>query len=46
MTKKFIYLTLILVSALTITSCTSRRYGCPNSTGLKLQAPTPVQAAI
>jgi hypothetical protein len=45
MKNKFIYLTVVLFSALAITSCASRKYGCPNSTGLKLTTTAPVQTA-
>ncbi|WP_162944713.1 hypothetical protein [Flavisolibacter nicotianae] len=45
MKNKFFYLTVILLSAFTITSCASRKYGCPNSTGMKLQVTTPVHTA-
>ncbi len=46
MKNKFFYLTVILFSALTITSCASRKYGCPNTTGVKVQTVTPTHSAI
>ena len=45
MKNKFFYLTILLISAITITSCASRKYGCPNSTGMKMPISTPVQVA-
>ena len=46
MKMKLVYLSAILFTAFTITSCASRKYGCPNSTGMKVQTETPVQSAI
>ncbi|HEU4903327.1 MAG TPA: hypothetical protein VFT06_11055 [Flavisolibacter sp.] len=46
MKNKFFYLTVLLVSAITISSCASRKYGCPNSTGLKMQTTTTVHTAV
>lgn len=43
---KILYLSAVLFTAFAITSCASRKYGCPNSTGMKVQTMTPVQAAI
>jgi hypothetical protein len=43
---KLIYLSAILFTAFTITSCASRKYGCPNSAGMKVQTESPVRTAI
>ncbi|MBB1283994.1 hypothetical protein HRH25_06380 [Flavisolibacter sp. BT320] len=46
MKNKLVYVTVILLTAVTITSCASRKYGCPNTTGIKIEATTSVQSAI
>jgi hypothetical protein len=38
MKKTLFYLSVIVVSALLLTSCASRKYGCPNSTGMKVES--------
>lgn len=43
---KLFYLSAILFTAFTITSCASRKYGCPNSTGMKTGTVAPVHTAI
>jgi hypothetical protein len=46
MKNKLVYLTVILAAAITITSCASRKYGCPNSTVNKIQTTNLSQSAI
>ena len=45
MKNKLFYLTVLLVSVLTITSCASRKYGCPNSNVYNVQTTTLAHAA-
>ena len=37
MKNKLYYFTAILLSAALLTSCASRKYGCPNTTGMKIE---------
>lgn len=46
MKMKLFYLSVILFTAFTITSCASRKYGCPNSTAMKIETVAPVHTAI
>ncbi|HEV7330783.1 MAG TPA: hypothetical protein VGN63_07080 [Flavisolibacter sp.] len=46
MKNKLVYVTVILFTAFTITSCASRKYGCPNTTGIKIEATTSAKAAV
>ncbi|NTS41048.1 hypothetical protein HRG84_09015 [Flavisolibacter sp. BT320] len=46
MKNKLVYLTVILLTAITITSCASRKYGCPNTTGIKIEKVSSVHSAI
>jgi hypothetical protein len=36
MKNKLFYISAILLTTVIFTSCASRKYGCPNTTGIKL----------
>jgi hypothetical protein len=38
MKNKLLYISVIVLSFTLLTSCASRKYGCPNSTGMKVEA--------
>jgi PBP1b-binding outer membrane lipoprotein LpoB len=45
MKNKLFYLAAIILSAFLFTSCASRKYGCPNSTGMKVESKATKMAA-
>ncbi len=42
---KLLYFSALLLSAVLFTSCASRKYGCPNSTGMKVELKATEMAA-
>ena len=38
MKNKLFYVAAIVLSAVLFTSCASRKYGCPNTTGIKVES--------
>lgn len=46
MKNKFYYFAILSFTVVTMMSCASRKYGCPNTTGIKNQVSTPVHTAV
>lgn len=38
MKNKLFYVSAIVLTAVLFTSCASRKYGCPNTTGIKVES--------
>ena len=38
MKNKLFYVSAIILTAVLFTSCASRKYGCPNATGMKVES--------
>jgi PBP1b-binding outer membrane lipoprotein LpoB len=38
MKNKLFYISAIILTAVLFTSCASRKYGCPNSAGMKVES--------